>query len=267
MDSNPMEGLSISKIQQKISITTNATGNDELIEMVSDYLKFHKQDYTRFDAIRWINNMKQTNSFLIQRESDKFIAENDSLILKSQNKIQHFGLVHYINEYCIPIEIAKKYLLELKVFNKDLNKDFFVLGCKNEDDGFEIRSPFIKGCVGQKGITFIRGTKEKSGTIHIYKSFWDYLSLLSHLSTTTLSVDTIILNSLVCLKQAISYIQNYGYQTAYTWMDNYALGEQATYLLDEFFKTESGLKHIPMNKFYSPYTDVSKWYQRQIKSI
>lgn len=260
MDSIPADGLSIAQILQKIADTPHATGNQELIDPVINYLKLHKQDYTRFDAIRWIHNMQQTRLLWIQRENEKFIQENSALIVKSQKEIQHLGLIKYLNQYGIPLNIAKRYLKELKIHKEDIKKDFYVLGFKNEENGFEIRNPFIKGCIGQKNISFIRGTNPKAESIHLFKSFWDYLSLLSHLNTTGLGVDCIVLNSFSCLNQVVPYIQNYHYSTVYTWMDNYALGEQVTCQLEEFFNLASGLKHIPMNRFYSPHIDVSRWY-------
>lgn len=264
MDSVPADGFSIAEILQKLAQTTNPTGNNELIDLVIHYLKIHKQDHTRFDAVRWIGNMKQTKASAFQIENQKFIQENSKLVLKSQKELQNLGLISFLNRYSIPLKTARFYLKELKVFKKDVKKDFTVLGFRNDEGGFEIRSPFIKGCVGQKSVSFIRGTKVSPKSIHLFKSFWDFLSLLSHLNATALSVDCIIINAFSCIEQTYPYIQNYGYTTAYTWMDNYIVGEQATNLFAEFFNTKSGLKHIPMNKFYSPYLDVSRWHQQQI---
>lgn len=265
MGSTPANALSISEVLQKLSNTLNPTSNQEFIEIVSNYLKFHKQDYTRFDSIRWINNMRQMNSSLLQNESERFVQENNKLILKSKKEIQNLGLISYLKEYNIPLHLARKHLKELTVHDIAMKKDFFVLGFTNEEDGFEIRSPLIKGCVGPKYITFIKGTKENSETLHIFKSFWDYLSFLSYHRTDKLSIDCIVLNSFVCLGQAIAYIKSSIYTTIYTWMDNFPMGEQATQLLEEFIKEETHLKHKPMNYYYSPYTDLSKWYQSQIK--
>lgn len=266
MDTIHANTLTISTLLQKLSDTPNPTGNTELIELVSGYLKEHKQDCTRYDAIRWIANMRQNNSFMADKESEKFIQENSMLVLKSKKQIENLGLIRYCEKLGISIDLAKKYLLELKVNQSDTNKDYYTLGFENDDGGFEIRSPFIKGCLGQKSLTFIRGFKEKSETIHIFKSVWDYLSLLSHLSIRSMRVDCIVLNSFACTRLAFPYIQYHTYKTVYSWMDNYPLGNQVTDLLEEFFKTQTDIKHIPMNKVYSPYTDVSKWYQQQVQS-
>lgn len=265
MNSIHANGLTISNLLQKLSDTPNPMGNTELIVLVSEYLKEHKQDCTRYDAIRWITSMQQNNSFMIETESEKFIQENSMLELKSMKKIENLGLIRYCENFGISVDLTKKYLLELKVHQSDTSKDFYTVGFKNESSGFEIRSPFIKGCIGQKDITFIRGYNEKSETLHIFKSFWDYLALLSHLSTRSISVDCIILNSFACMRQAFPYIRNHIYKTTYSWLDNYPLGYRATSLLDAFLNTQTDVKHISMNRFYSPYTDVSKWYQAQIK--
>lgn len=92
----------------------------------------------------------------------------------------------------------------------------------------------------------------------------DYLSAISQLNGRGLKGDAIVLNSLSCLKQAIPYIQNYGYRVAYSWMDNDKAGEKATTALSEFIQTEAELKHTPMNKVYAPHKDVNAWHMHKL---
>jgi hypothetical protein len=40
-------------------------------------------------------------------------------------------------------------------------------------------------------------------------------------------------------------------------MDNDESGKKATEALEQFARTEEGLKHIPMNDRYAPYKDVN----------
>lgn len=141
--------------------------------------------------------------------------------------------------------------------NKQTNKTFFALGLKNEEKGYEYRNLYFKGCVRKKSITFVRGETPKPPAIHIFEGFMDFLSVIAQHEGKRLKHDAIILNSLSQIKEAIAYIKGYGYERAYTWLDNDDAGKMATAAFAEFFKTEDNLIHQPMNKHYAPYKDVN----------
>ena len=233
------------------------------VDLVCAYLKFCREAHTVSDALRWINNMG-----VAPYQFKPPVYENDqpdapSLVLKSRKTIQHLGLIHYLEKRGIPLEIAHRHLKEIHVRNQNTQKSFFALGFANEEGGYELRNPFFKGSLGAKAISFIRGTEPKPEGIHLFEGFMDYLSAVAQLNGKGFKGDAIVTSSLSCLKQAIPYIQNYGYRTAYTWLDNDPAGEKATVALDEFFKTQADLIHTPMNKIYAPHKDVNAWHMRQ----
>ncbi len=92
----------------------------------------------------------------------------------------------------------------------------------------------------------------------------DFLSTLAQSQSRVHRGDTIILNSLSCLKQLAPYMQGYGYRTACTWLDNDPAGHQATKALTEFFKTQAELTHRPMNHLYEPHKDVNAWHMHKL---
>ena len=240
-----------------------AIGGD-LVRFVCEYLRACRQDNTVADALRWINNMG-VGPYRITTISEEVGKNDPSLILKSKKPIQHLGLISYLKKRGIPPEVARRSLKEIHVENKNTKKRFFALGFENEEGGFELRNPFFKGSIRPKAIGFIRGTDPDKKGIHLFEGFMDYLSAVSQSNNPGLSCDAIILNSISCLKQALPYIHNYGYRLAYTWMDNDRAGEQATALLSEFFKTQEGLIHKPMNAIYAPHKDVNAWHMHQLK--
>jgi len=158
---------------------------------------------------------------------------------------------------------AKQYLDEIRILNKETEKTFFALGIQNEEAGYEIRNPVFKGCLGAKAITFIRGTKPRPEGINLFEGFMDCLSIITSQGSKRFEDDTIILNSLSCLKQATPYIQNYGYRTGYTYMDNDAAGRKATTAWAEYFKKQPQLEHSPMNGLYAPHKDVNAWHMNK----
>lgn len=239
-----------------------AIGGD-LVRFACEYLRTCRQDHTVADALRWINNMG-VGPYRIATIPEKAREHDASLVLKSKKPIQHLGLISYLQKRGIPLEVARRSLKEIYVQNKNTGKRFFALGFENEEGGFELRNPFFKGCIRPKAISFIRGTNSDKKAIHLFEGFMDYLSAVSQSHHPRLSGDVIILNSVACLKQALPYIHNYGYRLAYTWMDNDRAGEQATALLSEFFKTQEGLIHKPMNALYAPHKDVNAWHMHRL---
>lgn len=234
------------------------------VDLVCAYLKFTREAHTVPDALRWINNMGVAPYQFKPIEPDHLHAPDEpSLILKTRKPIAHLGLIHYLEKRGIPLAIAHRHLKEIHVSNQNTQNSFFALGFANEEGGYELCNPFFKGSLGAKVISFIRGTEPKPDSIHLFEGFMDYLSAVAQLNGQGFKADTIVTNSLSCLKQAIPYIQNYGYHTAYTWFDNDPAGEKATAALDEFFKTQGDISHTPMNKVYAPHKDVNAWHMHQ----
>lgn len=238
----------------------------DAVDLASAYLQFTCEAHTVSDALRWIGNMGVTPyaMILIYRPDEHQHHDDASLILKSKRPIQHVGLMHYLDKRGIPLPIARRHLKELRIHNTGTNKYFTALGFPNEEGGFELRNPFFKGCLRPKAISFVRGKTPKPEGIHLFEGFMDYLSVIGQLRGNGLADDAIILNSLSCLKQAIPYIQNYGYRVAYSWMDNDEAGAKATNIIAEFCQTQIDLRHTPMNKVYDPHKDVNAWHMHKL---
>ncbi|WP_338875023.1 toprim domain-containing protein [Spirosoma sp. SC4-14] len=238
----------------------------DVVDLVSAYLQFTREAHTVSDALRWITNMGVAAYTItpIYRPDEPLNHDDGSLLLKSKRSIQHVGLMHYLDKRGIPLPIARPHLKELRVQNTQTNKYFTALGFPNEDGGFELRNPFFKGCLRPKAISFVRGKVPKPEGIHLFEGFMDYLSVVAQLKGNGLADDAIILNSVSCLKQAIPYMQNYGYRLAYSWMDNDEAGAKAATVLSEFCQTQADLRHTPMNKVYAPHKDVNVWHTHKL---
>lgn len=234
------------------------------IKFVCRYLQEANENHTISDALRWIKNMTGYAPMIANVATIDYTMEDKKLVLRNKKDIEHPALIQYLEKRGIPLGIGHDYLKEIRVFNKDSNKTFFSIGLRNEDAGYEIRNPFFKGCIGTKSITFIRGTRPKPEGINLFEGFMDYLSIITRQKGKRFEDDTIILNSIACLKKATPYIQGYGYKTAYTWLDNDEAGAKATQSLANFFKTQKLLEHTPMNVMYEPYKDVNEWHMKKL---
>ena len=235
-----------------------------VIGFVCAYLESQHESCTVPDALRWLKNMTGNIPAIKPIKTIEYVAEDAKLVVREKKQIKHSALVQYLAKRGISLDIGQQYLEEVSVFNTETKKTFFALGMQNEDTGYELRNPFFKGSAGSKSITFIRGTTPKPEGIHIFEGGFDYLSIIAHRNGERFNDDTIILNSLSCLKKATPYIQNYGYRIGYTWMDNDKAGRKATTAWADYFKTQDFLQHKPMNDLYAPHKDINAWHMHKL---
>jgi hypothetical protein len=231
------------------------------IAFVCAYLKRNGTGCAVPDALRWLRNMFQgTISIYPVPEQDNKPPESN-LVLKSVEPLAHVALVRYLESRGITQTVANDYLKEICIYNKGSSKHYFAAAIKNEEGGYDYRNPYFKGCVKKKSITFVRGLVPKPEGIHIFEGFMDFLSAIVLNKGRKFNSDTIILNSLSCMREATGYIRNYGYAVTYTWLDNDEAGKKATQLFHEFLLKEK-IRHIPMNKRYAQYKDVNEWHMK-----
>lgn len=223
------------------------------------YLKASGNSHQVPDGLRWLRNMMGYSFSIKPVPVEDYSKEDGALKLKSAHAIKLPALREYIEGRRIPFEIARRYLKEVRVFNAKSGKSFSALGIMNEDGGFELRNQFFKGGLKPKTITFIRGKKPKPDGVNIFEGMFDFLSAVADQDGDNFDDDSIILNSLSCMKDATAYIRGYGYLFAYTWLDNDEAGDKARASFAEFFKTEENLQHKPMNHLYDGHKDVNAW--------
>lgn len=233
-----------------------------LIDFVCAYLAFQKEASTKADATRWINNMIRLPASLpadFQARERPHQKEDAPLLLKKAGLIEHLGLIRYLEKQGIPLSIAQQYLKQVYVLNKKTRKHLFVLGFDNEEGGYELRNPFFKGCLRPKAISFIRGNVPGIPTVHLFKSCWDFLSARTR-NAGPFQSDCIVLNAYECLTQVPSYLQHYGYQTLYSWLDQDPAGQKATTYLSACGRSIGGLHHKTMRRVFAPHRDVHSWH-------
>ncbi|WP_057938462.1 toprim domain-containing protein [Algoriphagus resistens] len=229
------------------------------IKFVREYLASVGQDSTVSAALRWLGN-RVGGATLIEPIPKRGKSEKDTkLVIKSVQPLHHIALVRYLKSRGIPLKVAQKYVKEVSVYHTERKKAYFSIGFQNEEQGYELRNPYFKGCVRPKYLSFIRGTMTQPDGIHIFEGFMDFLSVITQRKGESLSNDTIVLNSLSCMKQATEFIKNCGYSIGFSWLDNDTAGQKALKAIDAFIKKE-GMIHKPKNDIYAPHKDVNAWH-------
>lgn len=231
----------------------------KVVDFVCSYLESQQEDHTIVDALRWLDVMQ--GCFARHSLPNAEPAYTDmSLHLRKVAPLRHSSLVAYLRSKGISPEIAGQHLKEITVNHGDHDQEFYAIGLPNEDGGFEVRNETFKGRVAPTGVSVIRGRVVLPDTVHVFKSFMDFLSVLTYQDTDNLDGDIIILNSTSFLPMALPYIKGYSYRTIHTWLDNNTVGLKATQILTDFAKRQGNLSVRPMNKIYAGQLDVNAWH-------
>lgn len=237
----------------------------DAIALIRLYLERERQGCSVPDALRWISNMMgYAPKIHPVAEIPEDTGKEPAFRVRVNMPLNSLILKRYLLSRGINPDVAKPFVRELYLHNNKTGKTTLALGWKNEDGGFEIKNKFLKGTVGSKDITFIRGKTSKPETIHIFEGMMDFLTVVHRLGGRPLNDDTIVLNSLSIIASVTPYIKGYGYRKAYTWMDNDPAGMKATRNLDQFFQTEESLTHYPMNCVYKSFKDVNAWHMQDV---
>ncbi len=230
------------------------------IDIVVEFLRTSGQRHTAVDALRWIRTEVGYRTLELPADMKHHYSEDKKYLLKEVSYISSGFLIAYLEDVrAIPVRTAMPLIKEVTVLNQKTGKEFKALGLENEDGGFAIRNPFMKGHAKPDNITFLRGKVPKPETVHIFKDMFDYLSAVEHNRGNHFHGDTIVLNSLANIPKSSAYIRNYGYRKCYTWFDNTVEGNRLTAIFHRFLKTEPDLTHYKMNKLYEGYKDVNAW--------
>lgn len=233
------------------------TKGGDSIKLVQCILAHDGKENSVSSALRWLKHMHlERTDYLAPSAKSSTDKKPPVLELKSVQQIKNIALIYYLEQRGISLPIAKAILKQVTFSNSISGKTIYALGLKNEEGGYEIRNSFFKGSLGQKSISFIRGTQPKPSGINLFEGMFDYLSVIAQRKGKMLNNDTIILNSINCLHQIVPYIKDYGYQFGYIWLDNDPAGEKAASKILTIFKAEN-IMTCPMNKLYHPYKDVN----------
>ncbi len=176
---------------------------------VSEALEYLK----RFDYSLPTNKEIETNNF----------KSKSGYQILDINEVEHPSLIDYLKSR--KLDSLKS---ELKEIHYELNgKNYFGLGFRNDSDGYEIRNPYIKLCLGKKDLTSI---KNLSKTLRIFEGFADYLSFkILEKSLEKEPSDYIILNSVTMISKVKNQLENY--QNIELFLDNDRTGDSVTEIL------------------------------------
>ena len=202
------------------------------------------------EAIDRLSGAKQVThqgfSFGGERKTSKHKLE----IISVQSLTNPY-LLSYIAERGIPLSIANRCCSEIRYNNT--NRTYYAIGFANDAGGWEIRSPYFKGCIPPKAITTIsKGTD----ILQIFEGFMDFLSWQTLNPSST--CDTIVLNSLVLLPRIQEKLKSY--KQVESFLDNDEAGLKSFDVLKQFYPSI-----IDGSARYQTHKDLNEWLVAQSK--
>lgn len=185
--------------------------------------------------------------------------QNTPLEITKVQVIAHPALLGYLNTRGITGQLARQYLDEVH-FTQN-GKNYFALGFKNDQGGYELRNPYYQGSTPPKDITSIELARLGFNSLNLalFEGFFDYLSALV---TNTISPQTpaIILNTAAMKERAKNAILKSRPPAVHLYLDHDPTGEQ----LAAYFQRESkGIQVMDKSGLYEGYKDFNKMLEEQ----
>ena len=103
----------------------------DIVDFACYYLKSKGEDHTTSDALRYISNLGQDFCHFVDVKDRQSIYTEPKLAIKDVDVVRHIALIRYLERRGIEIDLAKKYLKEIRLFNKANNAHLFTLGFRN----------------------------------------------------------------------------------------------------------------------------------------
>ena len=160
-------------------------------------------------------------------------------------------LLRYLAARAIPLPVASAYCSE--VLFQNMKRTYYAIGFANDAGGWEIRSPYFKGCIAPKAITTI---SKATDVLQIFEGFMDFLSWQTLNPSST--CDTIVLNSLALLPRIQEKIKSY--KQVESFLDNDDAGRKSFEVLKHFCPSI-----IDGSVRYRAHKDLNEWLVSQSK--
>lgn len=170
------------------------------------------------------------NSFSFQQQAIPVLNEEvnskKNYEITTVKTLSNPVLMDYLKSRKLNLELCRNYLCEV---HYQLNgKNYYGIGFKNDQNGFEIRNKYVKLCLGKKWFTHI---KNESSSAIILESWSDFIALLTLHPKLEKTHDFVILNSLILSSKIDPIIERY--ERIFLTLDSDEAGSKVTQKLLE----------------------------------
>ena len=189
------------------------------------------------EACRKVENFSFNRSYT--PITPKVEPKESGIVIDDVRELLHPALLQYLDERCIPIEIARQYCKQVHYHPKSnpTSAKYFAIGFANDAGGWELRSKFFKGATN-KATTYIQNF---GSVLIVFEGFMDFLSYLAMpegVLPSTPKADYLVLNSVansdkaVAVYEAIADESKPFYKVCYA-CDNDLAGKDVTFKMSK----------------------------------
>ena len=176
--------------------------------------------------------------------------------IRKVRDIQNEYLTSYLSLRKIPLDLARKYLKELIVYNHQRRMYFTLVGFPNNAGAWAMSAPSGFKSTNKAAVTTINNEgvvteKPSAKSVAVFEGFWDFLSWQVLQGTTKPSCDVVVLNSVYNLRQAMDYIGKH--EKVMGFLDNDEAGQKCQVALEKAFLG----KVTDMSHLYGKYKDLN----------
>ncbi|WP_276480998.1 toprim domain-containing protein [Paraflavitalea pollutisoli] len=183
-------------------------------------------------------------------------SPEDTIKINLVKPIESFPLIKYLRDRRIPPKIAAEHLREV---NYSLHgKNYYALGFRNDQGGYELRNQYVKASSSPKASTFIN---QEASSLAVFEGFFDFLSYKTITNPQNHGLTNyLILNSASFFDQQLPTMRQH--DTVRLFLDNDNTGNKLTtaaLLLDP-------KRFIDERRLYRHYNDLNAFCQHLGKS-
>ena len=180
--------------------------------------------------------------------------------IKKVREIRSDYLTNYLASRKIPLELARKYLKEIIVYNPQKGLNFTLVGIPNNAGAWAMSAPSGYKSTNKAAVTTINNEgafsqKPEAKSVAVFEGFWDFLSWQVMQGSTKPSCDVVVLNSVNNVQKALDYIGKH--EKIMGFLDNDAAGQKCQNLLEKNFPG----RVTDMSDLYSQYKDLNEMLQ------
>ena len=190
----------------------------------------------------------------LQAEAEEPRAQRTFTIREIRNNY----LLQYLESRKIPVDLARRYLKEVIIYDPGKNRYYTLLGLPNSAGGYAMRSPSGIKTTNKAGVTLLNSegkftSRPSTGKVAIFEGMFDFLSWRVMQSSELPTCDVVILNSVNNLQKAAAYLAQHGSATCF--LDNDAAGERCYQSVRDMME---GKEVTDMSDLYGDYKDLSE---------
>lgn len=192
-----------------------------------------------------------------QQPSPALRPSKAAMTIDTIQAVQTKGLIDYLGQRAIPLEIATSHLKE--IYYTRNNKRYFSLAFANQSSGWELRNAYFKGSISPKDISLIGELDKDSSGLLVFEGFFDYLSALTYYDNE-IKHPAIVLNSVAMKDKALEVIHRLRPEAVYLYLDRDQNGMQ---LQSYFQEALTAMSVVDKSPLYEGHKDFNEFLQQR----